>query len=330
MGPGSTLVPMPGRGARACAHLVALGLLAAACSGPAAASAPRAAAGPAGLAGSTPAGAPGASCGDPTASLRPDAALPPPGAMPAGSFVRLVQDRGRLVAGVSGDRMLFGALDPLTNLLVGFEVDLLRQVSRAIFGDDQHLELRVVTEADAPALLQQGGVDVVAREMTMTCAARAGVDFSEEYFQASERVLVARNSPARGIEDLRGKQVCAAAGSLALATVSAAASHPIPVAAPDWNECMVRFQQAEVDAIAADDVTLLGFTRQDPYARIVGDSLADEHYGIAVAKGHSDLVRFLNGALEQMRADGRWTTLATRWLGRFGPVPRQPPARYSN
>jgi len=244
--------------------------------------------------------------------------------------VRVVQDRGRLVAGVSGDRMLFGALDPLTNELEGFEVDLLRQVSEAIFGDDQHLELRVVTEASARSLLLRRGVDVVAREMTMTCAARAGVDFSEEYFHASERVLVARNSPARGIEDLRGKQVCAAAGSLALAAVSAAASHPIPVAAPDWNECMVRFQQGEVDAIAADDVTLLGFTQQDPYARIVGDSLADEHYGIAVAKGHPDLVRFLNGVLERMRADGRWTALATRWLGRFGPVPSQPAPRYSD
>jgi len=250
--------------------------------------------------------------------------------MPGGSFARTVQDRGRLVAGVSGDRMLFGALDPLTNQLRGFEVDLLRQVSQAIFGDDQHLELRVVTEAEAPSLLQQGGVDVVAREMTMSCAARAGVDFSEEYFHASERVLVARNSPARGIEDLRGKQVCAAAGSPALAAVSAAASHPIPEAATDWNECMVRFQQGGVDAIAADEVTLLGFTQQDPYARIVGGSLGDEHYAIAVARGRSDLVRFLNGVLEQMRADGRWTALAARWLGRFGPVPPQPAPRYAD
>jgi polar amino acid transport system substrate-binding protein len=321
---------MSRRRPHACANLLALGLLAAACSGPAATSPPRAGAGPGGTASPAPSAAPATSCGDPTASLRPDASLPPPGAMPAGSFARMVQDRGRLVAGVSGDRMLFGALDPLTNELEGFEVDLLQQVSEAIFGDDQHLELRVVTQADAWSLLQHGGVDVVAREMTMTCAARTQADFSEEYFHPSERVLVARNSPARGIEDLRGKQVCAAAGSQALATVGAARSHPIPVAAPDWNECMVRFQQGAVDAIAADDVTLLGFTQQDPYARIVGDSLADEHDGIAVAKGHPDLVRFLNGVLERMRADGRWTALATRWLGRFGPVPPEPAPRYSD
>jgi len=93
---------------------------------------------------------------------------------------------------------------------------------------------------------------------------------------------------------------------------------------------MVRFQQGEVDAIAADEVTLLGFTEQDPYARIVGGNLADEPYGLAVAPGHPDLVRFLNGVLEQMRADGRWTALAARWLGRSGPPPAQPSSRYSD
>jgi polar amino acid transport system substrate-binding protein len=319
----------PRRVGAACAVL-ALGLLAAACSGPVATAPPVATARAAPRPSPTPAAVPEASCVDPTASLRPGPALPPPGAMPAGSFARAVQDRGRLVAGVSGDRMLFGSFDALTNQLEGFEVDLLRQVSVAIFGDDQHLELRVVTEAGAPALLQQGGVDVVAREMPMTCAARARMDFSEEYSHAFERVLVARNSPARGIEDLRGKQVCAAAGSLALATVGRAASHPIPVAAADWNECMVRFQQGELDAIAADEVTLLGFTEQDPYARIVGGNLADEPYGLAVALGHSDLVRFLNGVLEQMRADGRWAALAARWLDRSGQPPAQPAARYGD
>jgi polar amino acid transport system substrate-binding protein len=320
---------MPGPLARRARALVALGLLAAACSGPVA-TPTVATARPAAPGSPSPASTSGAICGDPSTSLRPAPAFPAPGAMPAGSYPRAVQDRGRLVAGVSGDRMLLGALDPLTNRLEGFEVDLVRQVSRAIFGDDQHLELRVVTEADAPGLLRQGGVDVVAREVAMTCMARRQVDFSEEYFHAFERVLVARNSPARGMEDLRGKEVCAAAGSLALATVTGAASHPIPVAAPDWNECMVRFQQGEVDAIAADEVTLLGFTEQDPYARVVGGDLADEPYGLAVAPGHPDLVRFLNGVLEQMRTDGRWMSLSARWLGRFGPPPTQPAPRYSD
>ena len=271
-----------------------------------------------------------AACGDPTAGLRPIGPLPAAGDMPAGSTMRAVQARGRLIAGVSGDRPLFGELDPLTNQLEGFEVDLLGRVARAIFGDADRLELRVITEEQAAPLLQQGAVDVVARGLAMTCAARRQVDFSTEYYHAVQRVLVARSSPARGLEDLRGQHVCAAGGSAALANVAAAPSRPVPVAAPDWTECLVRFQQGQVDAISADDATLLGFTLQDPYARIVGGPIAEAPYGLAVAQGRPDLVRFLDAVLEQMRADGGWTALYDRWLGRFGPAPPPPSARYGD
>jgi polar amino acid transport system substrate-binding protein len=277
---------------------------------------------------STAPAAAGASCADPTGSLRPQGPLPAPGTMPAGSFVRAVQDRGRLVAGVSGDRLLFGYLDPLNNRLEGLEIDLLEQLSKAIFGDEDHLQLRVVTESEAVPLLQRGSVDVVARGLAIPCAPSPDVEFSTEYYHAAQRVLVASNSPARGIDDVRGKHVCAAAGSAELANVASAPSRPIPVAAPDWTECMVLFQQGQVDAISADDATLLGFTLQDPYARIVGGTMADEPFGLAVARAHPDLVRFVNGALEQMRADGRLAALYDRWLGRFGPAPPPPAARY--
>jgi polar amino acid transport system substrate-binding protein len=249
--------------------------------------------------------------------------------MPAGSTMRAIEDRGRLVAGVSGDRLLLGALDPLTDQLAGFEVDLLRQVAVAIFGEDGHLELRVVAEADAPSLLQAGALDVAVRGMTITCGARQAADFSAPYYRAAQRVLLASGSPATGIEDLRGKHVCVAAGSPALAAIAAAPSRPIPVPVPDWTECLVRFQQGRVDAISADDALLLGFARQDPYARIVGGDLAEEPYGIAVARDHPDLVRFLNGWLEGMRAGGGWNVLAARWLAGVGPL-QQPPARYAD
>jgi polar amino acid transport system substrate-binding protein len=248
--------------------------------------------------------------------------------MPAGTFLRTVQDRGRLVAGVSGDRVLLGSLDPLRNRLEGLEVDLLREVARALFGDEQHLELRAVSEAEVGPLLQRGDLDVVARQVAITCAARQRADLSTPYLRSGQRVLVARDAPTRGLQDLRGKHVCAAAGSPALAVIAGAESHPIPVPAPDWNECMVLFQQGGVDAISADEVILLGFTLQDPYARIVGPEVGETAYALAAGLGQADLVRFLNGVLERMRADGRWAALHDRWLGRFGPAPPPPPAEY--
>jgi polar amino acid transport system substrate-binding protein len=251
--------------------------------------------------------------------------------MPAGSFMRTIQSRGQLIAGVSRDTLLFGSPDPVSNQLVGFDIDVLKELSAAIFGDASHVRYQVLGEAQAIPALQQGTVDVVARTLTITCDRWRQVAFSTEYYRAEQRVLVARNSPVQAIDDLRGKKVCATANSTALAHLAAAPSHPVPVAVGNWEDCLVLFQLGEVDAISADDAILLGLARQDPNARIAGDPISHAPYGLAIATWHPDLVRFVNSVLEQMRADGRWSTIDAHWLGPFGasrPAPAPPPARY--
>ena len=52
-----------------------------------------------------------------------------------------------------------------------------------------------------------------------------------------------------------------------------------------------------------------------------------EPLGLGVNKQHVDFVRFVNGVLDQMRADGRWTKSYNTWfadaLGK-APAPPEP------
>jgi polar amino acid transport system substrate-binding protein len=271
---------------------------------------------------------PAEDCGDPTASLRPEGVRRAPDALPAGSAMKAIRDRGYLRAGISADSMLFGYLDPGTGRPSGFEIDLLDRVSAALFGDPGHVRYRVVDEAEGVRLLQGDQIDVMARGVAMSCQLWSRVDLSTEYYQATQEVLVARDSQVRVLDDLLGQRVCAPAGSSWLANLEASPAHPIAVSRADSGDCLVSFQEGEVDAITADDVTLLGFTVQDPFAKIVPAKLGQEHYGLATSQAHPELVRFLNAILEALRSNGTWTLLYERWLGRFGPAPAPPPARY--
>jgi polar amino acid transport system substrate-binding protein len=289
--------------------VLALALLAG-CSGATrtAASAPQAA-----VAQATPA-PPAATCGNPVASLRPPAALPAPGQMPAGSYMRTIQDRGRLVAGVSQDTLLFGFLDPFDGQIKGFDIDVLHQIAQAIFGDPNKIEYRAITTAERIPKILDGSVDIVGRTFTINCARRAQVDFSSVYFDAGQRVLVRRDSTARGIQDLGGKKVCATTGSTSIDHISQAASKPIPYPLADFTDCLVAFQNGEVDAISTDDAILAGLKAQDPYAKFVGDRFSDEPYGLGIALNHPEFTRFVNGVLDQMRANGTWANLYRTWL----------------
>jgi polar amino acid transport system substrate-binding protein len=162
--------------------------------------------------------------------------------------------------------------------------------------------------------------------MTITCERLQQVDFSSDYFDAGQRVLVLRDSTVTGIGDLGGKKVCATAGSTSIRNIAAAASRPIPVSVADWTDCMVLLQQGQVEAISTDDTILLGMAAQDPTTKLAGDRFTDEPYGIAVNKDANDLLRFVNGVLERIRADGTWAGIYGRWLS--GPVPSPPPAGY--
>ena len=69
---------------------------------------------------------------------------------------------------------------------------------------------------------------------------------------------------------------------------------------------------------------------QDPYAKIIGARFTDEPYGLAVNLSHPEFTRFINAVLEQMRADGTWATIYNRWLGKSGPAPAPPAAKYKD
>ena len=271
-----------------------------------------------------PSAAPAPEC-VPRASLRPAGSQPKPGRMPAGSTMAAIAERGRLIVGIDQNAYLFGFRDPATGELVGFEIDMAREVARDLFGDPQKVQFRAITTADRIPVLQKGEVDLVIRTMTMTCERWQQISFSTEYLPSRQRLLVRKGSGIEDFDDLRGRKVCATRGSTSIRTIAAQPSHPIPVSTDSTLDCLVLLQQGQVDAVSTIDVLLAGLAAQDPTTEVTGAPVSDEPAGIGVSQGAPDLVRFVNGTLERIRADGTWSRSYNRWLApRLGPA--KPPA----
>lgn len=267
-------------------------------------------------------------CEDPLASYAPLDPVPAPGGLPAGSTMARIRDRGRLVVGVSADSLLLGSRNPISGQVEGFDIDMARLVSEAIFGDPDRIELRVITAADRIPLLQDGSVDLVARNMTITCARWEQIAFSAEYYRSGQKVLVPLGSTATSLADLGGQRVCAPAGSTSLATLEEF-PEVVPVSATTHTDCLAKFQQGEVDAITGDDTVLAGLAAQDPYAQVVGQAFTAEPYGLGMNADDVDLVRFVNGVLADAMADGRWAQSYDRWLAdALGAAPAPPAPDY--
>jgi polar amino acid transport system substrate-binding protein len=269
--------------------------------------------------------APAPKC-DPTASFRPQGGLPSAGQMPDGTTMKKIQDKGKLVAGVDQNTFLFGFRNPNTSDLEGFDIDMVRQIAKAIFGDANKVQFKVVTSAGRIDALKNKQVDIVVRTMTATCARWQDINFSAIYYQAGQRLLVDRASKVTSLDQLGGKKVCAAKGSTSITAIADHKANPVPVQVDNWSDCLVMLQQGQVEAMSTDDTILAGMVAQDPNVKMAGPRFTQEPYGIGIPKENQDMVRFVNGVLEQSVASGEWARSYDRWLGRTGEPRPQPPA----
>jgi polar amino acid transport system substrate-binding protein len=254
-------------------------------------------------------------CGDPVASLRPDGNLAP------GSYMEtVILARGRLRVGVDVSKQLFTSFNPLTKQFEGFDIDIAKQVAQSIFGDPNAIEYVAIPTSERVKVLtgEETGVepvDMVADTFTITCARKADIDFSTEYFTAGQRLLVRSDDQTQSLDQMGAdRKVCAAAGSTSVDTILAMPNHPEVVQVTQQADCLVLMQQGRVDAVSTDDTILAGMVAQDPNLKVVGPRISTESYGVGLPKDHPEWTRYVNAVLDDMRTSGRWQELYDHYL----------------
>lgn len=265
-----------------------------------------------------------AACGQAGGSSAP-AALP---TFAASSYMAKIVQRGKLVAGVKQDQPLFGYLNPRSNQLEGFDVDIAKEIAKALFNDasPSRLELKPVTSASRIPLLQEGGIDLIAATMTITDERKQQIDFSDVYYQAGQSLLVKKDSPVTKIQDLdkADKTVCSATGSTSEQNITKFAPNAQKVLFAGYADCVTALQQGRADGVSTDDIILAGFVAQDPGLKLVGGQFTTEPYGLGINKSSTGFLEFVNSTLRTIKSNGRWKAIYSQWLSSIGPAPEPP------
>lgn len=270
----------------------------------------------------TPEPGPTQNCGNAELSLKPSAVLPT--SFPDGSALQRIKRDGFFTAGVDQSTYPFGYVDPADARLKGFDIDLLREIAKAIFGDanDGRIHFKVLKNADRVPAVESGDVDIVAMTMTVNCERRLRVDFSDVYFKAGQEVLVQKDpalpaSVRQGLSGMTGLRVCALDGSTSFTRIKQPPfTGIVPVAGDTWADCLVKLQKGEADGVSTDNTILAGLQSQDPvFTEVIGPPVSEEPYAMAIAKKNPDLVRYVNGVLAKLRSDGTWKRLYLQYIG---------------
>ncbi|MFI6445120.1 glutamate ABC transporter substrate-binding protein [Kitasatospora sp. NPDC050543] len=231
-----------------------------------------------------------------------------------GPAVKAIKDRKTLVIGVDQNSYRWGARNPSTGEIEGFDIDLARAIGTAIMGSPDKVTLKTVPTAERIRFIQEGKVDLIVRTMTITCDRLKDVAFSKPYFRTGQRVLVPKSLGARTIDEaLKGRTACAASKSSAEEELRQNPRGSTLVTVENQLDCLVLMQLGKVDATMTDDGLAAGQAAQDQTVTVLDQPLRPAVMGVAAKKENTDLVARVNQVLNGYLADG-WEQSFDRWL----------------
>lgn len=168
--------------------------------------------------------------------------------------------------------------------------------------------------------LESGNIDCIWNGFTMT-GREDGYTWSEPYMENSQVFVVAGDSGIKSQADLAGKVVECQVDSSAEAALKEVpdltATFAQLLTTGDYNTAFMDLEQGAVDAIAMD-VVVAGYqiSQRNADFVILEDSLAAEEYAIGFKKGNTELKDKVQGALEEMAADGTLKIISEKWFGK--------------
>jgi len=199
-----------------------------------------------------------------------------------------------------------------TKAIEGFDIDLLKAIA-----EKEGLEIEFINVAFDPLLagIAQCQYDAAISSITITEERKAGMLFSDPYFEAGQIVTVRKdNTNITSKDSLAGKVVGAQIGTTGSFEVQKISGATLKT----YDDIGLAFQDlmnGQIDAVVADNPLALGYVGKNPdKLKTVGGVFTEEEYGIAVCKTKTDLLAKINAGLKAVKDEGLIEKLSKKWL----------------
>ena len=167
---------------------------------------------------------------------------------------------------------------------------------------------------------QTGKSHMVMAGVTITEERQAVMDFSNSYANGVQVVIVKEDSPIQTVDDLAnanmiGCQMGTTGYIYCSDTVENGGfgeDHVTPY--DDGAAAVQALMNGQVDAVVIDNMPAQSYVAANPGLKILDGEFTNEDYAIGVAKGNTALLDAINGALEELTADGTIQSIVDKYI----------------
>jgi polar amino acid transport system substrate-binding protein len=222
-----------------------------------------------------------------------------------------IEERGYFIVGLDDTFAPMGFRDSEGNL-VGFDVDLAKEVSRRL-----GVEVRFQPiDWDAKVLeLNAGTIDMIWNGLTITESRLEEMSFSFPYIANSQIIMVKAGSSIETMNDLVGKTVGVQISSASDDAVSGSDIFDDLGGYERYdtfNLALIELSYGTIDAVVIDEIMGRYIISQNPTAyEVLEDNFGDETYGVGFRLESTDIRDQINEVLLDMIEDGTAAEIST-------------------
>ena len=193
----------------------------------------------------------------------------------------------------------------------GIDIDVAAAIAEKL-----GLELQVDDMDFDAALLaaQNGKSDIVMAGVTVTDERLKVMDFSDTYAEGIQSIIVPEDSDIASADDLTGKAIGTQRGTTGYLYCTDDFGEENVIAYDDGLTAVQALNNGQVDAVVIDNAPAQEFVEANPGLKILDTAYAQEDYAIGVAKGNTELLNAINGALEELKADGTLQAIVDKYI----------------
>ena len=195
--------------------------------------------------------------------------------------------------------------------IVGIDAEIAQAIA-----DKLGLELKIEDmEFDSIiTAVQTGKADMGLAGMTVTEERLQTVNFSDTYATGIQSVIVKEDSDIQSLDDLTGKKIgvqLSTTGDI-YATDDYGAEN-----VEQYNkgaDAILALTQGKIDAVIIDNQPALNFVDSNEGLRILDTEYVEEEYAACISKDNEALLEAVNGALEELKADGTIQSILDKYI----------------
>jgi ABC-type amino acid transport substrate-binding protein len=193
----------------------------------------------------------------------------------------------------------------------GFDVELMEAIGEEIGREPEFIDSSFETIFRDVA---QGKFEAVMSAATITPEREKVVAFSKPYYLSEQAILVKEGSSITGLADLKGLTVGAQQGTtgLELGKEKAEAGELRPY--PEGPDAINALKAGTVEAVIIDAPVAANAVEETGGIEVAEKVPTEESYGIAVAKGNTELIEQINEGLAATVKSGKYTQVYEKWF----------------